>query len=148
MLNEVKHLGSIASRFEQNEIRRLRLQNATVGGRRWRRSQEILTMQRVAFRLWVQPDRLDEYKRLHQEVWPELLADMRAAGIRNYSIFADGPELFGYLECDDWESTSAALAQSDANRRWQEFMQSYLATPVDPDAPEPLRMMDEVFRME
>jgi L-rhamnose mutarotase len=129
MLNEVKHLGSIASRFEQNEIRRLRLQNATVGGRRWRRSQEILTMQRVAFRLWVQPDRLDEYKRLHQDVWPDLLADMRAAGIRNYSIFA-------------------ALAQSDANRRWQEFMQGYLATPVDPDAPEPLRMMDEVFRME
>jgi L-rhamnose mutarotase len=52
-------------------------------------------MQRIAFRLWVQPERLDEYKRLHQHVWPDLLADMRAAGIRNYSIFADGPELFG-----------------------------------------------------
>ena len=61
-------------------------------------------MQRVAFRLWVKPERLEAYKRLHQEVWPELLEDMRAASIRNYSIFADGPELFGYLECDDWES--------------------------------------------
>ena len=105
-------------------------------------------MQRIAFRLWVKPERLEEYKRLHQAVWPELLADMRAAGIRNYSIFADGPELFGYLECDDWAAATAALAGSDANRRWQEFMQGYLATPVDPDAPEPLRLLEEVFRMD
>lgn len=105
-------------------------------------------MERVAFRLWVKPDKLEEYKRLHQEVWPELLADLRAAGVRNYSIFADGPELFGYLECDDWGASSAALARSDANRRWQEFMSGYLATPVDPDASESMRMMEEVFRLD
>lgn len=105
-------------------------------------------MQRVAFRLWVQPDKVEEYKRLHKEVWPDLLADMCSAGIRNYSIFADGPELFGYLECDNWAAVNAALAKSDANRRWQEFMRGYLATPLDPDAPEPLRLLEEVFRMD
>jgi L-rhamnose mutarotase len=107
-----------------------------------------VSVQRVAFRLWVQPDKLEEYKRLHQAVWPDLLADMRAAGIRNYSIFADGPELFGFLECDTWDAVNAALAKSDANRRWQEFMRGYLATPVDPDAPEPLRLLEEVFRLD
>jgi L-rhamnose mutarotase len=107
-----------------------------------------VNVQRVAFRLWVQPDKLEEYKRLHEEVWPDLLADMRSAGIRNYSIFADGAELFGYLECDDWAAVNAALAKSDANRRWQEFMRGYLATPVDPDAPEPFRLLDEVFRLD
>jgi L-rhamnose mutarotase len=105
-------------------------------------------VQRVAFRLWVQPEKLEEYKRLHRAVWPELLADLRAAGVRNYSIFADGSELFGYLECDDWTAVNAALADSAANRRWQEFMRGYLATPVDPDAAEPLRLLEEVFRME
>ena len=105
-------------------------------------------MQRVAFRLSVKPDRLEAYREAHRDVWPELLADMRAAGIRNYSIFADGAELFGYLECDDWAVASAALARSDANRRWQEFMAGYLATPVDPGAAEPVRLMEEVFRME
>jgi L-rhamnose mutarotase len=105
-------------------------------------------MQRVAFRLWVKPDRLAEYKQLHESVWPELLADMRAASIRNYTIFADGPELFAYLECDDLAAASAALARSDANRRWQAFMQDYLATPVDPNAAEPLVLMEEVFRMD
>jgi len=104
-------------------------------------------VQRVAFRLRVKEEKLDEYKRLHREVWPELLADMRAASIRNYSIFARGPELFGYLECDDWQAALAALARSDANRRWQERMREYLATPVDPDQAEPLEMLDEVFYM-
>jgi L-rhamnose mutarotase len=102
----------------------------------------------VAFRLWVQPEKLDEYKRHHQAVWPELLADLSAAGFRNYSIFADGAELFGYLECDDWDAANAALARSDANRRWQAFMADYLATPIDPDAAEPLRLMTEVFRLD
>ena len=92
-------------------------------------------MQRVAFRLGVRPERLAEYKQLHQEVWPKLLADRRAASIRNYSIFAEGPELFGYLECDGWDATLEALARSDANRRWQVLMSDYFATPVDPDAP-------------
>ncbi|MDP8907905.1 MAG: L-rhamnose mutarotase, partial [Chloroflexota bacterium] len=90
-------------------------------------------MERVAFRLRVREGKLDEYKRIHREVWPELLADMRAASIRNYSIFADGQDLFGYLECDDWAATQAALAASDANRRWQEWMREYLATPVAVD---------------
>ncbi len=105
-------------------------------------------MQRIAFRLRVKEDRLEEYKAIHQEVWPELLADMRAASIRNYSIFARGPELFGYLECDDWEAASAALSESDANRRWQARMRDYLATPVDPDKPEPLELLEQVFLME
>lgn len=105
-------------------------------------------MQRIAFRLRVKEARLEEYKALHQAVWPELLTDMRAASIRNYSIFARGPELFGYLECDDWAAASTALAQSDANRRWQAKMRDYLATPVDPDNPEPLELLEQVFLME
>ena len=105
-------------------------------------------MQRVAFRLRVQEDKLVEYKRLHRAVWPELLSDMRAASIRNYSIFSRGPELFGYFECDDYATTMAALARSDANRRWQAFMQDYLATPIDPDNDEPMELLEEIFRMD
>ncbi len=105
-------------------------------------------VQRVAFRLEVKAEQLEEYKRLHRQVWPELLADMRAASIRNYSIFAHGPQLFAYLECDDWDAALAALARSDANRRWQEQMADYLATPVEPDRAVPLALLEPVFFME
>jgi len=66
-------------------------------------------MARVAFRLWVQEGQLDEYVRLHAEVWPDLLADMTDAGIHNYSIWADGLELFGSYECDDPEAAANRL---------------------------------------
>jgi L-rhamnose mutarotase len=105
-------------------------------------------MQRIAFRLRVRPDRLDEYRAIHQDVWPELLADLRASGYRNYSIFADGNELFGYLECDDWDAAQRALATSDANRRWQAWMAEYLETPVDPEGKRSLHLLDHVFFME
>lgn len=105
-------------------------------------------MQRVAFRLRVKPGKLDEYVRLHAEVWPELLADLRAAGHRNYSIFVDGYDLFGYFECDDFEASQAAMARSDANHRWQAFMADYLETPVDPEGKEGLRLLQQVFLME
>ena len=105
-------------------------------------------MQRIAFRLRVRPDRLAEYREIHQDVWPELLADLRAAGYRNYSIFADGNELFGYLECDDWEAAQRTLAASDANRRWQAWMAEYLETPVDPSGERSLHFLDHVFFME
>jgi L-rhamnose mutarotase len=104
--------------------------------------------QRIGFRLWVKSGLLEEYKRLHIEVWPELLRDLKNAGARNYSIFSDNLELFGYLECDDPDAFNAAMAKSDANRRWQLFMSDYLATPIDPDAASPLRVMEEVFRLD
>lgn len=105
-------------------------------------------MQRIAFRLRVRPDRLDEYIAIHAAVWTELLDDLSSAGYRNYSIFADGPELFGYLECDDWDAAQAALSASDANRRWQAWMSEFLETPVDPDSDKPLHLLRQVFFLE
>ncbi len=105
-------------------------------------------MQRIAFRLRVKQDRLDEYVEIHRNVWPEMLADLRAAGYRNYSIFADGNELFGYLECDDWEAAQQAMSRSDANRRWQEWMANYLETPVDPDGKRSMNLLEQVFFLE
>lgn len=105
-------------------------------------------MQRVAFRLTIKPGKQEEYRAAHAEVWPELLADLTAAGFRNYSIFADDRDLFGYLECDDWEASQAAMATSDANHRWQAYMTDYLETPVDPEAKQGLREMDLVFHLE
>src|SRR5712692_8499513 len=43
--------------------------------------------QRTGFVLRVKPDRVDEYVRADREVWPEMLEALRAAGIRNYTIF-------------------------------------------------------------
>jgi len=80
-------------------------------------------MQRVGLLLRVKPEKLEEYKREHTQVWPELQAELKAAGFRNYSLWLSPEGLeFGYLECDDWDAACAYLAKSEIHDRWQEYM--------------------------
>ena len=67
-------------------------------------------MQRVCFVLQVKPDRLDEYKERHRNVWPEMKAALRETGWGNYSLFLrDDGLLVGYLETEDFEGARAPL---------------------------------------
>ncbi len=52
----------------------------------------------------IRPGYEDEYKKRHDEIWPKVIEDTKAAGIRNYSIFRHGLTLFGYFETDDLEA--------------------------------------------
>ena len=73
-------------------------------------------MQRVCFLLKVRADKLDEYRRAHENVWPEMLAALSAAGWSNYSLFLrDDGLLVGYLETEDFAKARAAMAATDVN---------------------------------
>lgn len=81
------------------------------------------TPTRVCFELRVKPELLDEYIERHSPVWPEMLAEIAAAGRRNYSLFlADGGRLIGYYETDDDAAAQAYLAQSEVAARWEAEM--------------------------
>jgi len=101
--------------------------------------------QRSAFVLRVRPDRIDEYVEAHRNVWPELLEALRGAGIRNYTIFRNGNEMFGYFESDDLEAAGAYMAEQEVNARWQDAMAELLEERVPDAGPQPL---DEVFRLD
>ena len=101
--------------------------------------------QRSAFVLEVRADRIDEYIEAHREVWPEMLEALRGAGIRNYTIFRAGTEMFGYFECDDLEATGRYLDAQDVNRRWQDHMAELLEERV-PDGGAPA--LEEIFRLD
>lgn len=78
---------------------------------------------RVCFQLQVRPELLDEYLHRHSPVWPEMLAEIAAAGRRNYSLFlGDGGTLIGYYETDDDAAAQAYLAQSEVATRWESKM--------------------------
>ena len=78
--------------------------------------------QRMGMCLRLQPGRVEEYKRLHAAVWPEILARLKASRIANYSIFLKEPEnlLFGYwdYEGEDFEADMAAIAADPKTRDW------------------------------
>ena len=79
-------------------------------------------MSHYAWVLEVRPGYEEEYKKRHDEIWPEMVEALSEAGIRNYNIFRHGLTLFGYFETDDLDKTRTALAQSPVNKRWAEWM--------------------------
>ena len=58
-------------------------------------------MSNYAWVLEVRPGYEEEYKKRHDELWPEMKEMLREAGVRNYNIFRHGLTLFGYFETDD-----------------------------------------------
>jgi L-rhamnose mutarotase len=101
--------------------------------------------ERSGFVLRVKPDKIDEYIEAHRHVWPELLEALREAGIRNYTIFRAGNEVFGYFEADDLERAARSLAAQEVSARWQDAMAELLEERVPDGGPPPL---EEVFRLE
>jgi L-rhamnose mutarotase len=80
-------------------------------------------VQRVCFLLKVRTDRLEEYRRRHEAVWPDMLAALRETGWHNYSLFLrDDGLLVGYLETDDFQAAQEAMERTEVNARWQAEM--------------------------
>jgi L-rhamnose mutarotase len=89
-------------------------------------------MASYAWVLEVRPGYEDEYKKRHDEIWPEMLDTLREAGITNYNIFRYGLKLFGYFETDDLIATQTYLAGSSVNAKWAEWMAPIMKIDVDP----------------
>lgn len=105
-------------------------------------------MQRIAFTISLNPGTDPaEYKRRHDEIWPEMVAALRGAGIRKYSIFLNGPTLFAYLEVEDVERMQRVLAGDATNARWQAYMRDMIRLDVDP-ATGSLRLLPEMFHLD
>jgi L-rhamnose mutarotase len=101
--------------------------------------------QRTAFVLHVKPERIDDYVEAHRNVWPEMLEALRDAGIRNYTIFRSGTDVFGYFESDDLEGAGRYMESQQVNARWQDAMAELLEQRVPDGGPPPLV---EVFRLD
>jgi L-rhamnose mutarotase len=106
-------------------------------------------MERVCFLLRVRPDRLDEYRRAHQNVWPEMLDALRDSGWANYSLFVnDDGLLVGYLECEDFAAAQAAMAATEVNARWQAAVAEYFTGLDGRRADEGMLRLPEVFHLD
>lgn len=104
---------------------------------------------RVGFILKVKPHMIDEYKRRHQNVWPDMQQALRETGWRNYSLFLreDGM-LFGYLETPDFDAARAGMAVREVNARWQAQMGEFFEQLEGQRPDEGMLPLEEVFHLD
>lgn len=77
---------------------------------------------------------LEEYRRRHDEIWPEMKEVLTKAGIVNYSIWNVGDELFGYYECEKGAEYAARIQrESPVVEKWDEYMKDILIMEKDPE---------------
>src|SRR4030095_8772117 len=106
--------------------------------RRW------LAMARYCFLLRVRPEHLDEYRRRHANVWPEMLQALAETGWHNYSLFLhDDGLLVGYVAADDLAYSLAALAGTARKRPWQAEMAPFFVGLGDGGPDEGLVLLEE-----
>lgn len=83
-------------------------------------------MERYTWKARVLPGKLPEYIRRHDEIWPEMTQTLTEAGIRNYTIWNIGDELFGYYECDSVKFADDYQKSSPVVARWNEYMKDIM----------------------
>lgn len=95
----------------------------------------------------LKPGVAEEYKRRHDEIWPELAAELKAAGISDYSIFLDEETLtlFAVQKLGE-HNTAADLAKSAVVQKWWSFMSPLMET--NPDGSPVAKPLQEVFHLD
>ncbi|HNR36622.1 MAG TPA: L-rhamnose mutarotase [Candidatus Hydrogenedentes bacterium] len=77
-------------------------------------------MKRYGMAIKVVPEKIEEYKRLHAAVWPDVLKKIKECNISNYSIYLKDDFLFSYFEYtgDDFAADMAKMAADPTTQRW------------------------------
>lgn len=102
-------------------------------------------MQRVAFLLKLREGAEEAYDAAHREVWPEMLALLKRAGVSEYSIFRREQLLVLSMHVEDFERSWSEIERDPVNTRWQAAMAPYFEPPRDLRPGERFPMMQEVF---
>ena len=97
----------------------------------------------------VRKERLEEYKRIHVKIWPEIEQAIREAGITNYSIYYVDGQLFGYYEYtgpdDEYEARMRRLAAAPRMREWWDITEPMQVPRADRRPGDWWTLMEEVF---
>jgi len=88
-------------------------------------------MQRLCFTFEIYEGQEAEYKKRHDEIWPELVEAIQQSGLRNYSLFRRGTTVVGYCEGDDIPGAFAKIGESPSNAKWSEWFRDTIVNLTD-----------------
>ncbi len=107
-------------------------------------------MKRFGQIIGVRPECLEEYKKYHAAVWPEILAMISKCNIRNYSIFYKDHMLFAYFEYhgSDFAADMSLMAADTKTKEWWAIMEPMQAPISTRNNGEWWANLEEVFHLD
>jgi len=104
-------------------------------------------MEKIAFKMKLNPGMKEEYVKRHDEIWPELLTLLKGAGVSDYSIFLDEETniLFG-VQKTSGEEGSQDLGKTEIVQKWWKYMADIMET--NPDNSPVTIPLENVFHMD
>jgi len=104
-------------------------------------------VQRICFLMEIIPGQESEYERRHADIWPDLVVELQAAGVRNYSLFRRGTSVIAYAECHPDAATAfGQVGATEVNQRWSDWFTDVLAQLTSADGQ--LIQADEVWHLD
>jgi L-rhamnose mutarotase len=104
-------------------------------------------MARIGHVWRARPGKIEEYKRFHATVWPELDRLLREAGITTYVIYAWGDVLFSHMEVADYERMVERFNGDPVAQRWEDEVGELIEYPnADAETGWP-EMLEEVWSL-
>lgn len=103
-------------------------------------------MNRFAFKMKLKPGAREEYHKRHEQIWPELAALLKEAGISDYSIFLDEETNTLFAVQKQNGPSSQDLGSTDIVQRWWAYMADLMET--NPDLSPVSIPLQEVFYLE
>ncbi len=104
-------------------------------------------MERLCFTFDIRPGTEAEYKKRHDEIWPDLAEAIRDAGFSNYTCFRRGLQVIYYGEFEPDAATAfAKLNSHEVTRRWGKWFEEIIVSLVDDDGN--LFLFEEVWHLD
>lgn len=107
-------------------------------------------MKRIGEMIKVKPEKLEEYKYHHANIWPQINAMIKECNIANYSIYHHGDYLFAYYEYvgDDFEKDMAKMAADPETQKWWDLVKPFQNPLEDRKEGEWWASMEEVYHLD
>jgi L-rhamnose mutarotase len=102
-------------------------------------------MARVAWTARLRPEKIETYVEEHARVWPDALEAIKAAGIRDYSIWLWQDRVFAQYEADDPEEAVRVEEAAVATQRWRAHMRECFTDELETEG---VTWLPEIFRLE
>ena len=104
-------------------------------------------MKRFAFKMKLKAGFREEYRKRHDEIWPELAALIRSSGVFDYSIFLDeSTNILFAVQKQSGEESSQDLGDNPVVQKWWAYMADIMET--NPDNSPVIVDLEEVFYLE